>query len=69
MFYQLYYIPNREKHNKLCKVCPVTLPVVSGVGDISASVIYLTGIAKASNAVEMATATRQTDIIQPAQPS
>jgi hypothetical protein len=31
MFYQLYYIPNREKYNKLCKVCPVMLPLVSGV--------------------------------------
>ena len=54
MFYQLYYIPNGEKYNKLCKVCPVTLPLVGGVGGISASVIYLAAISKASNAVEMA---------------
>jgi hypothetical protein len=54
MFCQLYYIPNGEKYNKLFKVCPVTLTLVSGVGGISASVIYLAAISKASNAVEMA---------------
>jgi hypothetical protein len=69
MFYQLPYIPNREKYNRLCKECPVILPLVKGVGSLSASVRYLTAISKASNDADMATATRHADTIQPAQPS
>jgi hypothetical protein len=45
------------------------LPLVSGVGTLSASVRYLTAMSEASNAVDMATATRHIDTTQPAQPS
>ena len=58
MFYQLSNIPNREKYNKLCKVCQVILPLVKGVGSLSASVRYLTTTSKASNDTDMATAIR-----------
>jgi len=61
MFYQLSDIPNREKYNKLCKVCQVILPLVSGVVVLSASVIYLTALSKVPNAVAMVTATWHTD--------
>jgi len=69
MLYQLSYIPNREKYNKLFKVCQVTLPLVKGTGSLSVSVRYLTAVSNASNTADMATATRHTDTIQPAQPS
>jgi len=42
MFYQLPYIPNREKYNKVCKMCQVILPLISGVLGLSASIRYFT---------------------------
>jgi hypothetical protein len=39
MFYQLLYIPNREKYNKLCSVCQVILPFKGGGAFLSVSVI------------------------------
>jgi len=41
MFYQLQYIPNREKYNKHCNMHPVILPFVNGGGGLSVSVKYL----------------------------
>jgi len=32
MFYQLSYISNREKYNKLCNMCQVILPFKGGEG-------------------------------------
>jgi 3-dehydroquinate dehydratase len=63
MLYHLSYIPKREKYNKLCKVYQVILPLIKGVGSLSASVRYLDTMSNASNAVDMATATRHTDTI------
>jgi hypothetical protein len=59
--YQLSYIPNREKYNKLYKVCQVILKLVSGAVVRSASVRYLTAISKDSNAVAMVTVKWHTD--------
>jgi hypothetical protein len=58
MMYQLPYNPNREKYNKLCKVCQVTLPLVSGVG----ATLPQSDISLPSYAVAMDTATWHTDI-------
>jgi hypothetical protein len=59
-----------EKNTTNCaKMCQVILPLIKGMGSLSACVGHLSAISNTSNAADMATATRHTDTIEPAQPS
>ena len=58
IMYQLPHIPSRDKYNKLCMVCQVTLPLVTGV----VATLPHSDISLLSNAVAMATATWHKDI-------
>jgi len=69
MLYQLSYIPNREKYNKLCKVCQVILSLVKGAVVPSASNRYLTAMSKVQMWPWLQWHGTLTHLSQPAQPS
>ena len=68
-FYQVPYIPNREKYNKICKMCQVMLPLVSGVLGLSVSIRYDTAFKYWPWLVQHGTLIYHSQVVQPSWPT